>query len=149
MKINEPYRSYLRYYKSNRLTEKSDVYSFGVALMEIISCRPVIAMNDKNVHISKWVKSMLAKGDINGIVDRRLNNRYDVNSVWNAVEIAVNCVSENSGERPMMSQVVAQLKNCLAIEMDRTPESRASNQANFVHMTSIVMDESESVPMAR
>ncbi|XP_022144056.1 LRR receptor-like serine/threonine-protein kinase IOS1 [Momordica charantia] len=137
------------YYKSNRLTEKSDVYSFGVALMEIISCRPVIAMNDKNVHISKWVKSMLAKGDINGIVDRRLNNRYDVNSVWNAVEIAVNCVSENSGERPMMSQVVAQLKNCLAIEMDRTPESRASNQANFVHMTSIVMDESESVPMAR
>ncbi|CAK9310658.1 unnamed protein product [Citrullus colocynthis] len=69
------------YYLSNRLTEKSDVYSFGVVLLEIISCRPVISRSEENGHISKWVNSMVAQGDINGIVDERLRGKYDGNSV--------------------------------------------------------------------
>ncbi|KAL5175929.1 putative LRR receptor-like serine/threonine-protein kinase [Glycine soja] len=57
------------YYKTNRLTDKSDVYSFGVALLEIITSQPVIARNQEKIHISQWVSSLMAKGDIKAIVD--------------------------------------------------------------------------------
>ncbi|KAL0562314.1 hypothetical protein IC582_002766 [Cucumis melo] len=137
------------YYLSNRLTEKSDVYSFGVALLEIITCRPVISRSEENVHISKWVNSMAAQGDINGIVDERLRGKYDANSVWKAVEVALNCVSGSSARRPTMNHVVAELKSCLAIELERTPESGGYNSTNSVNVMSIIMDYSEATPMAR
>ncbi|XP_038898671.1 LRR receptor-like serine/threonine-protein kinase IOS1, partial [Benincasa hispida] len=137
------------YYKSNRLTEKSDVYSFGVALLEIISCKPVRPLTDTDVHIVKWVNSLAARGDINGIIDRRLDRNYDVNSVWKAVEVAMNCVSEKPAKRPTMNQVVAELKNCLAIELERIRENQALNSTNSMNTMSIVMDYSVSHPLAR
>lgn len=125
------------------------MYSFGVALLEIISCRPVISRSEENAHISKWVNSMVAQGDINGIMDERLGGSYDGNSVWKAVEVALNCVSGNSGRRPTMNHVVGELKSCLAMELERTPESGGFNSTNSVNMMSIVMDYSEATPMAR
>lgn len=119
------------------------MYSFGVALLEIISCKPVRPLTDTDIHIIKWVNSLPVRGDINGIIDRRLNGNYDVNSVWKAVEIAMNCVSKKPTRRPTMNQVVAELKNCLAMELERMPENEASNSM------SIVMDYSVSRPMAR
>uniref|UniRef100_A0A9I9DVH9 Protein kinase domain-containing protein n=1 Tax=Cucumis melo TaxID=3656 RepID=A0A9I9DVH9_CUCME len=83
------------YYKSNRLTEKSDVYSFGVVLLEIVSCKPVRPLTETSAHIIKWVNTMVAQGDINGIIDRRLERNYEVNSVWKAVENSVElCIRE-------------------------------------------------------
>lgn len=125
------------------------MYSFGIALLEIISCRPVISRNEENAHISKWANTMVAQGDINGIADERLRGNYDVNSVWKAVEIAMNCLAGSPGRRPTMGQVVAELKNCLAMELERTPESRGFDSTNSGNMMSIVMDYSGSVPMAR
>ncbi|KAB1218471.1 hypothetical protein CJ030_MR3G026351 [Morella rubra] len=60
------------YYLSNRLTEKSDVYSFGVVLLRIITGRPVMERSREMTqsHISRWVSSMLANGDIRNIVDQ-------------------------------------------------------------------------------
>ena len=87
-----------RYYKSNWLNEKSDVYSFGVVLLKIITNRPVIGRSQDRTHISQWVSFMLAKGDIQNIVDPRLGGDFNVNSVWKAVEVAVVCVSPTSSE---------------------------------------------------
>ncbi|PRQ37627.1 putative transferase, protein kinase RLK-Pelle-LRR-I-1 family [Rosa chinensis] len=62
----------LEYYLTSRLNEKSDVYSFGIVLLEIITNRPVISRTVERIHISQWVASMLAQGDIYSIVDPRL-----------------------------------------------------------------------------
>ncbi|GMN72819.1 hypothetical protein TIFTF001_055667 [Ficus carica] len=102
-----------QYYKSNRLNEKSDVYSFGIVLLEIITGRPATSKIPDDTSLSEWVIMMLEKGLINGIVDPRLQGNFHVNSAWKAVEIALNCVSLNSAERPTMSQVVGELKGCL------------------------------------
>ncbi|PRQ19227.1 putative transferase, protein kinase RLK-Pelle-LRR-I-1 family [Rosa chinensis] len=59
------------YYLTSRLNEKSDVYSFGIVL-EIITNRPVISETVEIIHISQWVASMLAQGDIYSIVNPRL-----------------------------------------------------------------------------
>jgi len=109
-----------RYFITNRLTEKSDVYSFGVVLLEIITNQAVIMRGAENIHISEWVRSLVVKGDIKGIVDSRLEGDYDTNSVWKAVEIATACVSPNMKRRPATSVIVIELKESLSMEVART-----------------------------
>lgn len=136
-----------RYYLTNRLTEKSDVYSFGVVLLEIITSQPVIAKNQEKTHISEWVRSLIAKGDINAIVDSRLEGEFDSNSVWKAVEKAMECVSPNPNRRPNISVVVNELKESLAMELART-EDRSTHTSDSVNQF-IMNLNTESLPQAR
>ncbi|XLT71633.1 hypothetical protein HN873_028059 [Arachis hypogaea] len=130
------------YQVSNRLTEKSDVYSFGVVLLEIITGKPAIlkAVEGK-IHISEWVKSMLAKGDVKCIVDTRLQGDFESSSVWRAVEIAMASVSNKSSKRPYMTDIVTELKECLAMELARKHNSCET-------MTMSLATESESSSLA-
>ena len=111
-----------RYYASNQLNEKSDVYSFGVVLLEIITGQTAIIKNPEKVHIIQWVSPMLERGDVKNIVDQRLEGDLDINSVWKAIEVAMACVSPTSIERPAMTYVVIELKQCLAMELARRQE---------------------------
>ncbi|XP_041001735.1 LRR receptor-like serine/threonine-protein kinase IOS1 [Juglans microcarpa x Juglans regia] len=122
------------YHITNRLTEKSDVYSFGVVLLKIITGRPAIERSEARTHVSQFVRSMLAKGDIKNIVDPRLHGNFDSNSVWKAIEIAIGCVSPTAVERPTMSQVVADLKECMATELARANEGNSRESKNMVNM---------------
>jgi hypothetical protein len=94
-------------------TEKSVVYNFGVVLLEIITSQPAITKAPDKTHISRWVRSMLYNRDIKN-VDSRLQQDFDTNSAWKAVEIGMACVSTNSSDRPIMSEAVNELKECLA-----------------------------------
>ncbi|XP_040999964.1 LRR receptor-like serine/threonine-protein kinase IOS1 isoform X2 [Juglans microcarpa x Juglans regia] len=122
------------YHITNRLTEKSDVYSFGVVLLKIITSRPAIERSEARTHVSEFVRSMLAKGDIKNIVDPRLHGNFNSNSVWKAVEIAIGCVSPTAAERPTMSQVVVDLKECMATELARANEGDSRESMNMVNM---------------
>lgn len=46
------------------------------------------------------------------------NGNYDVNSVWKAADIALKCTAQESTQRPTMTEVVAQLLECLQLEED-------------------------------
>ncbi|XVF86744.1 hypothetical protein PTKIN_Ptkin18bG0067000 [Pterospermum kingtungense] len=138
------------YSTANRLTEKSDVYSFGVVLSEIITNRPVIARTtDEPTHISNWVGSMLADGDIEGIVDSRLKGEFEINSVWKAIELAMACVSPASSKRPTMNSVVMELSECLLAEIKRT--SGVVNEDESMESIAMVSLNfgSEITPLAR
>ncbi|VVA24302.1 PREDICTED: probable LRR receptor [Prunus dulcis] len=125
------------YNLSNRLNEKSDVYSFGVVLLEIISCRPVYSSREhERIHISRWVSSMLAEGDIYGIVDPRFERHFNTNTVWKAVEIAMACVSPNAIKRPTMSQVEVELKESLPTEIAGTRQSHETELTNSIEIRS-------------
>ncbi|CAA7410066.1 unnamed protein product [Spirodela intermedia] len=104
------------YYKTTRLTEKSDVYSFGIVLLELVTGKPPIVNDSKRTHITQHVQSRLERGDIADITDQRMQGDYDVNSIWKVIEIALSCTSPNSSERPTMSTVVVQLKDCLTVK---------------------------------
>ncbi|KAL2332319.1 hypothetical protein Fmac_019900 [Flemingia macrophylla] len=135
------------YSTSSRLTEKSDVYSFGVVLLEIITNQPVIARTQDKGHISEKVNSLIATGDINGIVDSRLEGDFDINSAWKAVELAMNCVSLNPNERPTMSVIVVEIKAALATELART-YGRGVDPRYSVEPVSVNLD-TEFMPLAR
>ncbi|KAK2654557.1 hypothetical protein Ddye_014413 [Dipteronia dyeriana] len=140
------------YYISNRLSEKSDVYSFGVVLLEIITSKPAITRISgyENTHISEWVSSLLAEGDIKKIVDPRLQGDFDTNYVWKAVEVAMACLSPSANKRPTMNVVVTELYECLAIYMARTMSSNhgfnSREKINRVITTNL---RTEIIPSAR
>lgn len=133
------------YYVSNRLTEKSDVYSFGVVLLEIITGQQVKARIEGKSQIIEWVRSLIEKGDIKGIVDSRLEGEFDINSAWKAVETAMACVSPNPNERPMMSVIVVELKEALATELARTNHNSSGDSVEPVNMNL----NTELAPLAR
>ncbi|XP_072953596.1 putative leucine-rich repeat receptor-like protein kinase At2g19210 isoform X2 [Typha angustifolia] len=104
------------YHRTLQLSEKSDVYSFGVVLLEIVTGQPPIVQGTGKVHILERVKPMLNRGDIEEIVDRRMQGKCDVNSVWKVLELAMMCTEEYSAQRPTMADVVVHLRESLTLE---------------------------------
>ncbi|KAF7063906.1 hypothetical protein CFC21_070370 [Triticum aestivum] len=109
------------YYNTSRLSEKSDVYSFGVVLLEVITGQsPAVAITDtESIHIAQWVRQKLSEGNIESIADSKMGRECDVNSVWKVTELALQCKEQPSRERPTMTDVVAELKECLELEVSR------------------------------
>ncbi|KAL5575501.1 hypothetical protein UlMin_017200 [Ulmus minor] len=139
------------YYLTSRLNEKSDIYSFGVVLLQLITSRPAISRDNENErsHISQWVSVQLGNGDINSIVDPRLQGDFDTNSMWKAVEIAMACLSQSAARRPNMSIVVTELKECLVAELSRRADSGVADitdSTNYMLSPSVT---TEFTPSAR
>ncbi|KAJ1692586.1 hypothetical protein LUZ63_009284 [Rhynchospora breviuscula] len=105
------------YYTSHQLSEKSDVFSFGVVLLEIITGRPPIITGIEGGNLVEWVHRKLSIGDIKSIVDPRMHDKYDVNSVWKVTELACKCTEYASSRRPTMTVVAAELKESLDLEL--------------------------------
>uniref|UniRef100_A0A0D3DGR2 non-specific serine/threonine protein kinase n=1 Tax=Brassica oleracea var. oleracea TaxID=109376 RepID=A0A0D3DGR2_BRAOL len=113
------------YYNTFKLNEKSDVYSFGIVLLEIITGRRSIMKTDDGdkMNVVHYVEPFLEIGDIDGVVDERLHGDFSSNSAWKFVEIAMTCVKDRGVHRPTMNQIVSDLKQCLAAELAREPQS--------------------------
>ncbi|XP_048552802.1 putative leucine-rich repeat receptor-like protein kinase At2g19210 [Triticum urartu] len=98
-------------------TTKSDVYSFGVVLLELVTGRPaILPESPMPISIIHWVRSQLAEGNIESVVDACMHGCYDVNSVWKVANIALECTTQVSVERPTINDVVVQLQECLKLE---------------------------------
>ncbi|XP_010467871.2 PREDICTED: putative leucine-rich repeat receptor-like protein kinase At2g19210 [Camelina sativa] len=135
------------YHSTQKLSEKSDVYSFGVVLLEVVTGQPVIARSkatSENVHITDRVELLLSTGDIRGIMDPKLGERFDAGSAWKITEVAMACASSSSKNRPTMSQVVAELKE--SVSRARTGDGSAASSVTEPAMMSF---DSGMFPRAR
>ncbi|XP_075663639.1 senescence-induced receptor-like serine/threonine-protein kinase [Castanea sativa] len=116
---------------SGNLNKKSDVYSFGIVLFELITGRPAIMRGrEKNTHILDWVYPIIERGDIGSIVDPRLQGEFYTNSAWKVVEIAMSCIPSPAIQRPDMSQVLVELKECLDLEIAHGRSQTLAIKAN-------------------
>lgn len=100
------------------------MFSFGVVLLEIITGRTAILKSSERTHIIKWVSSILEDdGEIDGIMDPRLQGDYDSEAARKVVDLAMVCVAPSSVNRPSMSQVAMELKPCFPIGELRSASS--------------------------
>ncbi|KFK29474.1 hypothetical protein AALP_AA7G138400 [Arabis alpina] len=120
------------YYNTFKLNEKSDVYSFGIVLLEIITGRRSIMKTDDGdkMNVVHFVEPFLEIGDIDGVVDARLNGEFSANSAWKYVEVAMSCVKDRGVNRPSTNQIVSDLKQCLAAELarEKTPSQNEKKE---------------------
>ncbi|KAF0927290.1 hypothetical protein E2562_031494 [Oryza meyeriana var. granulata] len=107
-------------------TTKSDVYSFGVVLLELVTGKPAVLRDPDPISIIHWARQRLSRGNIEGVVDAHMCDDHDVNGAWKAADIALKCTAQVSAQRPTMTDVVAQLQECLELEEGRF----AINDAN-------------------
>ncbi|XVF44003.1 hypothetical protein PTKIN_Ptkin02bG0085100 [Pterospermum kingtungense] len=103
------------YASSGKLTDRSDVYSFGVVLLELITGRkpvdPTRPLGDES--LVEWARPLLIKaletGDIEELIDPRLEKRYVQSQMFRMVEAAAACVRHSAAKRPRMALVVRAL----------------------------------------
>ncbi|KAK7373135.1 hypothetical protein VNO80_06533 [Phaseolus coccineus] len=131
------------YHYSGILNKRSDVYSFGVILLELITGQPAIrGTPEKPSHIHSWVKSKLEAGDIQAIVDPRLEGNYHVASAWKFLDIAMSCLPHVAIQRPDISHITSELKDCLSLEVSL--QRTASNNVHSFLVDSMLIDFNES-----
>ncbi|VAH09517.1 unnamed protein product [Triticum turgidum subsp. durum] len=124
-------RGYLapEYAAALQLNEKSDVYSFGVVLLEVITGQPTILESTEVIHIVQWARVHLSGGNIEEVVDGRMQGDFNVNGMWKAVDLALKCTEHDPTQRPTMTDVAAQLQYCL--ELENEDQNRGDANNNF------------------
>jgi hypothetical protein len=93
------------------------VFSFGVVLLEIITGRPPITADLEEGNLLQWVRQKLSGGNVESIVDPRMQDKYDINSIWKVTNLAFKCTKLKTSERPTMTEVAAELKESLDLEI--------------------------------
>lgn len=100
------------YAESGQLGPKSDVFSFGVVLLELMSSRKVMDMDSDPSSIVAWaVPMIIGARRVAEVCDRRVALPDGMlRPIDRILSIAVRCVSENVGWRPLMGEVVDELE---------------------------------------
>lgn len=108
------------------ITSKSDVYSYGMVLLEIVSGRRNFEVVDERNRkkFSDWAYEELEKGNIMGILDKRLKDQeVDMDQVQRAIQVSFWCIQEHPSHRPTMGRVVQMLEGITEIEKPPAPKS--------------------------
>ncbi|XP_054784029.1 probable LRR receptor-like serine/threonine-protein kinase PAM74 [Prosopis cineraria] len=138
------------FHSSGNLNKKSDVYSFGIILLELMTGRPaMIGMPGNTSHVADWVTPKLRSGDIQSIMDPRLEGKFNTASAWRFLEMAMSCVLPTAIQRPDISLVVAELRECLALEISLENAESNSGISSSALSISFSQSESDLAPYAR
>lgn len=102
------------------------MYSFGVILLELVTGKPALIGGLRGISLLDWVIERCNNGDIQIIVDERLQGNYSIDGAQNVLKIAISCLNSQPNERPGISDVLAELKQCLAKEKNYSETTNAS-----------------------
>ncbi|XP_077250412.1 protein kinase superfamily protein [Tasmannia lanceolata] len=100
------------YAMTGQLTVKSDVYSFGVVFLELITGRKAIdsskAHGEQN--LVSWARPMInERRKFPKLADPRLQGRYPMRGLYQALAVALMCIQEEAATRPLIRDVVTAL----------------------------------------
>ncbi|MCO5561929.1 hypothetical protein L7F22_015555 [Adiantum nelumboides] len=112
------------YYRLHYLTTKSDVYSFGVLLLEIMSGRKAIDMEYDKGNIVEWAVPLIKEGQVQYVLDPRLEPPPNLDAVHKIARVAVRCVKMRGKDRPSMDKVTTFLERALAMLMGTYSEAQ-------------------------
>nr|GEU90967.1 serine/threonine-protein kinase PBS1-like [Tanacetum cinerariifolium] len=100
------------YAMTGQLTVKSDVYSFGVVFLELITGRKAIDSTQPHgqQNLVAWARPLFNdRRKFTSLVDPRLEGRYPVRGLYQALAVASMCIQEQAAARPLIGDVVTAL----------------------------------------
>lgn len=110
--------------------EKEDVYQLGLILLEVITGKPPESQGGLDAMRAELLKSMNeSPSKLGAIVDTAIRNTFAYDSLKRAVEIAINCVSKDSNERPSIDDVLWNLQYCIQIQDGWASSENLSTQS--------------------
>ncbi|CAN1794427.1 Serine/threonine-protein kinase PBS1, partial [Linum perenne] len=100
------------YAMTGQLTVKSDVYSFGVVFLELITGRKAIdsSMPHGEQNLVTWARPLFNdRRKFSKLADPRLQGRYPMRGLYQALAVASMCIQEQAAARPLIGDVVTAL----------------------------------------
>ncbi|XP_044483994.1 inactive protein kinase SELMODRAFT_444075-like [Mangifera indica] len=106
------------YAQSGQITEKADLYSFGVVLVELVTGRKAVDLNQPKGQqcLIEWARPLLEEYAIDDLVDPRLGNCYSEQEVYCMLQAASLCIRRDPHSRPRMSQVLRILEGDMVMD---------------------------------
>jgi serine/threonine protein kinase len=99
------------YMRTCKLTDKSDVYSFGVVLLELLTCRK--ALNLEELEEEKYLSSqfllVLGENRLEEMLDPQIKSEQSIEVLEQAAELARQCLEMLGEKRPTMREVAEEL----------------------------------------
>ncbi|KAL9323436.1 hypothetical protein ACSQ67_008293 [Phaseolus vulgaris] len=124
------------YMMTGHLTSKSNVYSFGLVLLEPLTGRRAIdqTMPTKEQNLIDWLRPRLRnRANFHYLMDPRLEGQYPTKFAHKTMRLAIHCLRLDPKARPLMSEVVRELK-CLHDDMVGASTSSPSASLGRIHI---------------
>ncbi|XP_051140787.1 probable LRR receptor-like serine/threonine-protein kinase At5g10290 isoform X2 [Andrographis paniculata] len=102
------------YLSTGKSSEKTDVFGYGIMLLELVTGQRAIDFSrleeEDDVLLLDHVKKLQREKRLDAIVDRNLNQDYDIQEVEMMIQVALLCTQASPEDRPAMSEVVRMLE---------------------------------------
>ncbi|XP_054783497.1 putative leucine-rich repeat receptor-like protein kinase At2g19210 isoform X2 [Prosopis cineraria] len=138
---------------TGNLTKGSDIYSFGIILLELITGKPAAKRQPDHTFslLLQWVTIRLGSKDIQSIIDPELQGQYSSDSARKFLEIAISCTAPSAIQRPDISQVVVELRECLAMEisLEKITSHNTNDSSSSMDMSTSKFDSGFSTLSGR
>lgn len=104
---------------NRHLTDKSDVYSFGVVLLELMTRKKAIYVDNfsEKKSLSSTFLFLFHQNNLRSVVDREIMDEAAMEVLWKLAELAAHCLSPRGDERPRMKEVAERLQVLRRLEM--------------------------------
>ncbi|KAJ9563948.1 hypothetical protein OSB04_009108 [Centaurea solstitialis] len=125
------------YAMTGQLTVKSDVYSFGVVFLELITGRKAIDSSQPHgqQNLVTWARPLFNdRRKFTSLVDPRLEGRYPMRGLYQALAVASMCIQEQAAARPLIGDVVTALSYLANQGYDPTTTAPVPAPSGAVHL---------------
>nr|XP_043630381.1 proline-rich receptor-like protein kinase PERK5 [Erigeron canadensis] len=104
------------YMATGLLTKESDVYSFGVVLFEVFCGRLMYAKNDTSFSLTRLARDHYEHKKMMDIIHGSIKDEINPDSMIVFTTIAYQCLNDDYEQRPLMTDVVADLEIALQLQ---------------------------------